>query len=74
MKFFIGSAEVLARVRLLGVEELQPGSQGWLQLELREPVVAVRGDRYILRRPSPAETLGGGAVIDPQPKAPPPLR
>ena len=68
VKFFTGSAEVLARVRLLGVEELQPGSQGWLQLELREPVVAVRGDRYILRRPSPSETLGGGAVVDPQPK------
>jgi selenocysteine-specific elongation factor len=28
----------------------------------------VRGDRYILRRPSPGETLGGGAVVDPQPK------
>jgi selenocysteine-specific elongation factor len=29
--------------------------------------VAVRGDRYILRRPSPSETLGGGAVMDPHP-------
>jgi selenocysteine-specific elongation factor len=28
----------------------------------------VRGDRYILRRPSPGETLGGGAVIEPHPK------
>ncbi|MEP6894574.1 MAG: SelB C-terminal domain-containing protein, partial [Chloroflexota bacterium] len=34
----------------------------------REPVVAVRGDRYILRRPSPSETLGGGVIIDHQPK------
>jgi selenocysteine-specific elongation factor len=67
VKFFIGAAEVLARVRLLGVEELKPGEEGWLQLELREPVVAVRGDRYILRRPSPSETLGGGSVMDPQP-------
>jgi selenocysteine-specific elongation factor len=68
VKFFVGSSEVQARVRLLGVEELKPGEQGWLQLELREPVVVVRGDRYILRRPSPAETLGGGSVIDPHPK------
>jgi selenocysteine-specific elongation factor len=68
VKLFIGAAEVLARVRLMGVEELKPGTEGWLQLELREPVVAVRGDRYILRRLSPSETLGGGAVIDPQPK------
>ncbi|HEX3051452.1 MAG TPA: SelB C-terminal domain-containing protein [Aggregatilineaceae bacterium] len=41
---------------------------GWLQLELREPTIAVRGDRYILRRPSPGETIGGGVVMDPQPK------
>jgi selenocysteine-specific elongation factor len=29
---------------------------------------AVRGDRYILRRPSPGETLGGGVVVDPHPR------
>lgn len=68
VKLFIGAAEVVARVRLLGIEELAPGEQGWLQLELAEPVVAMRGDRYILRRPSPGETLGGGAVVDPHPK------
>jgi selenocysteine-specific elongation factor len=28
----------------------------------------VRGDRYILRRPSPGETLGGGSIMDPNPK------
>jgi selenocysteine-specific elongation factor len=68
VKFFIGAAEVVARVRLLGMDELQPGQPAWLQLELSEPVVAVRNDRYILRRPSPGETLGGGVVVDPQPK------
>lgn len=68
VKFFVGATETIGTVRLLGAEEIQPGEEGWLQLELREPVVAVRGDRYILRRPSPGETLGGGAVIDPQPK------
>jgi len=68
VKLFHGSAEVLARLRLLGTEELLPGEEGWLQLELSGDVVAVRGDRYILRRPSPGETLGGGVIIDPQPK------
>jgi selenocysteine-specific elongation factor len=67
VKLFIGSAEVMARVRLLGSEVLHPGEQGWLQLELRKPVVAVRGDHYILRKPSPGETLGGGSVVDPKP-------
>ncbi len=68
VKFFTGAAEVVARLRLLGAEELIPGEEGWLQLELSDPVVAVRGDRYILRRPSPGETLGGGVVVDPHPK------
>ncbi len=68
VKFFLGAAEIQSRIRLLGSEELLPGDEGWLQLELDEPVVAIRGDRYILRRPSPGETLGGGTVIDPQPK------
>lgn len=68
VKFFVGASETIAIVRLLGTEELIAGEEGWLQLELREPLVTVRGDRYILRRPSPSETLGGGAVIDHQPK------
>ncbi len=67
VKLFIGASEVQARVRLLGVEELKPGEEGWLQLEPEQPVVAVRGDRYILRRPSPGETLGGGIVVEPHP-------
>ncbi|MBI5352630.1 MAG: selenocysteine-specific translation elongation factor [Chloroflexi bacterium] len=68
VKFFVGGSETIATLRLLGTEELNPGEEGWIQLELRDPVVTVRGDRYILRRPSPSETLGGGAVIDHQPK------
>lgn len=68
VKLFIGASEVIARLRLLGVEILKPGEEGWLQLELNQPIVAVRGDRYILRRPSPGETLGGGSVIDPAPR------
>ncbi len=68
VKLFLGASEAIANVRLLGMETLPPGEEGWLQLELRQPVVAVRSDRYILRRPSPGETLGGGTIIDPQPQ------
>ncbi len=68
VKLFIGASEVLARLRLLGADSLKPGDHGWLQLELVEPVVAMRGDRFIIRRPSPGETLGGGVVVDPHPK------
>ncbi|MFZ5910824.1 MAG: selenocysteine-specific translation elongation factor [Chloroflexota bacterium] len=68
VKVFLGASESMAALRLLGVETLNPGEEGWIQLELQAPVVAVRGDRYILRRPSPGETLGGGVVVDHQPK------
>lgn len=68
VKFFVGASETIATLRLLGTEELLPGREGWIQLELRDPVVTVRGDKYILRRPSPSETLGGGVIVDHQPK------
>ena len=67
VKLFIGAAESLARVRVLGTDAIQPGEEGWLQIEMEEPMVAVRKDRYIIRRPSPGETLGGGEVLDPHP-------
>ena len=68
VKFFVGSSETIGKLRLLGTEEILPGEEGWVQLELRDPVVTVRGDRFILRRPSPGETLGGGVIVDHNPK------
>ncbi len=68
VKVFVGASETMAAARVLGVEMINPGEEGWVQLELRDPVVAVRGDRYILRRPSPGETIGGGMIVDHQPK------
>ncbi len=63
VKLYLGTAEVPARVRIIGSEEIEPGADGWLQLELESEVVAVKGDRYILRIPSPGETIGGGEVL-----------
>jgi len=42
----------------------RPGETAFAQLLLETPVAARPGDRFILRRPSPAETLGGGRVLD----------
>lgn len=69
LKLYIGAAERLVRGRILGAEELKPGQEAYLQLRLDEGVVAERGDRFILRRPSPSQTLGGGAVLDAHPQA-----
>lgn len=67
VKVFCGAAESVARVRLLETEELPPGADGWLQLRLRDALPLARGDRYILRYPSPAETIGGGVIVNPYP-------
>jgi len=67
VKLFVGAAEVIARVRLIGARQINPGESGWLQLALQDAVAVVRGDRFILRRPSPPATIGGGRVLDPHP-------
>ena len=64
VKVHAGTAEVMARVSLLEGATLEPGATGWAQLRLAEPLVVAVGDRFVIRRPSPPETLGGGAVAD----------
>ncbi|MGE5553826.1 MAG: selenocysteine-specific translation elongation factor [Betaproteobacteria bacterium] len=67
VRLHAGTSEVLARVRLLDRDEVSPGESAWAQLHLAEPVVAVRGDLFVLRSYSPARTLGGGQVLDAHP-------
>lgn len=67
VKIFSGTAQTLARVRLIEKQQILPGEMGWLQMELAEDLVVAKGDRFIIRRPSPGETIGGGIVLDPHP-------
>ena len=68
LKFFSGSAEVVAKARLLDSEAIPPGEEGWVQLRLAKPTALVKGDRFIVRQPSPPLTVGGGVVVDPHPR------
>jgi selenocysteine-specific elongation factor len=61
------ASETIAEVVLYGDETLRPGSDGFAQLRLEEPVLLLPGDRFILRQFSPVVTIGGGAVIDAAP-------
>jgi selenocysteine-specific elongation factor len=54
----IGTAEVLASVKTW--EERSP----FARLHLSQPILALPGDRFVLRRTSPAQTAAGGRVID----------
>jgi selenocysteine-specific elongation factor len=67
VKVFHGAAEVTAQVRLLGDDQLVPGAEGWVQFRLNDPLNLVKGDRFIVRLPSPSITLGGGTVVDTHP-------
>lgn len=67
VKLFCGAAETHARVRLLAHDTLPPGDDGWLQLRLAHALSLSSGDRFILRYPSPSETIGGGIILDTNP-------
>jgi selenocysteine-specific elongation factor len=65
VRVHMGAAEVLARVRVLeDGGEIAPGASGFAQLRLEGPVVALPGERFILRSYSPQQTIAGGRVLD----------
>jgi selenocysteine-specific elongation factor len=59
-----GTAEAIARVSVLEGSAIAPGAGAWVQLRLATPVAVAVGDRLVVRRPSPSETIGGGSVAD----------
>jgi len=69
VRFHSGTSEVTAQVILLECNVLAPGSSGYAQLRLDEPLLLVSGDPYLIRATSPSITIGGGIVLDPFPPA-----
>ncbi|HEY2462224.1 MAG TPA: selenocysteine-specific translation elongation factor [Candidatus Acidoferrum sp.] len=63
--FHIGTAETIAEVLLYGQGELAPGQNRLAQFRLQDEVLALPGDRFIVRQFSPVITIGGGVVLDP---------
>ncbi len=68
LHFFTGTSEILCRAVLLDKEEIGPGESGYVQLRLEEEVAVRRGDKFVVRFYSPMETIGGGVVLEPNPK------
>ncbi|MEO8631863.1 MAG: selenocysteine-specific translation elongation factor [Chloroflexota bacterium] len=64
VKVHVGTAETMARAVLLEGPVIAPGEAAWVQLRLATPVAVAVGDRLVVRRPSPSETIGGGAIAD----------
>ena len=65
---FHGAAVLLAKVVLFGRDELKPGESCYAQLRLTEPIASKNGDRFVIRFFSPLETIGGGVILDDQPR------
>ncbi len=66
LRVHLGTSEALARVRVLNsTGEIAPGSIGLAQLRLESPIVALHGERFIVRSYSPSQTIAGGRILDP---------
>ena len=59
-----GATVLLAKIVLLGQDELHPGQSCYAQLRLAEPIATKKGDRFVIRFYSPLETIGGGVILD----------
>ncbi|HEX5045022.1 MAG TPA: selenocysteine-specific translation elongation factor [Candidatus Polarisedimenticolaceae bacterium] len=64
-RFHQGTSEAAGRVRVLG----ERGSELEVEITFRTDLVLLPGDRFVLRRPSPVDTFGGGEVLDVNPQA-----
>ncbi|HTU45448.1 MAG TPA: selenocysteine-specific translation elongation factor [Bryobacteraceae bacterium] len=62
----IGTAEIPVVLKVLSnIVETRTLTRLWAS----QPVLALPGDRFVLRRPSPAQTVAGGFIIDAFPPA-----
>lgn len=68
VRVYHGTTEILGRVVILDKETVEPGESALIQIRLEEKMAARRGDKYVIRSYSPMITIGGGTVLDPNPK------
>ncbi len=66
LRALLGTAELDARLRLLDRDTIEPGDAAPAQLHLAEPVAIPAREHVILRRASPAQTVAGGLILEPE--------
>lgn len=67
VRLHLGTREILARIKMLGVDKIEPGASSYAQLLLEEEAVAQKHDPFVIRRYSPQLTIGGGFILDTNP-------
>ena len=65
---YLGAGEHPVRMRILGPEALGPGREGSVRLFLPRSLPLLPGDRFVLRESGRSETVGGGCVLDVDPR------
>lgn len=68
IRFHVGTSEAIGRLMLFGCDVLSPEGNAFGQIILEKRIMATRDDRFVIRRYSPLQTLGGGRVLDPLPE------
>ncbi len=65
VRVHFGTIEAIARIQVLNEEqEIQAGESDYVQLRFEYPIVAISGDRLIIRQYSPQNTIAGGIILD----------
>ncbi len=67
VRIHIGTQEILGRIFLIN-KSLKEGESGNILLKFEEPAVVAMDDRFVIRSYSPMDTIGGGIVLDANPK------
>ncbi len=71
IRLHLGTAEIIARVRPIGVRTIEPGQEAYVHFSLEKDAAARRLDPFVIRQYSPPHTIGGGVILDANP---PPYR
>jgi selenocysteine-specific elongation factor len=68
VRVYHGTSELLGRIVILDSEKVEPGETALIQIRLESPMASRRGDKYVIRSYSPMITIGGGTILEPNPK------
>lgn len=64
---YLGSGEHPAALRVLGLDDISAGTQGYVRVRLQAEFPMLPGDRFVLRDSGRRETIGGGEILDIEP-------
>ncbi|MCD4776436.1 MAG: selenocysteine-specific translation elongation factor [Candidatus Aegiribacteria sp.] len=64
VRLHAGTAEVMARAVPVETDVISPGITGYVHFQLETPLVALPGDKFVVRNYSPVITIGGGTILE----------